>query len=334
MREFEYERAEGIEDAIASASARSGSSYLAGGTTLVDLVKLDVQRPSKLIDVCRLPMDTIRQGEDGGLVVGANVRNSDLAWHATVRSDYQALSEALLSGASPQLRNMATTAGNIMQRTRCPYFRDNYSPCNKRAPASGCAARGGYNRSHGILGGSESCIATHPSDMCVALAALEASIVAKGENEARTIPFGDFHLLPGDTPQLEHALEPDELITAITLPPASEGSASAYLKSRDRDSFEFALASAAVSFALEDGRIAKPRVALGGVATKPWRAFRAETYLAGRSPNGEIYWKAAEEALAGAVTLEGNAFKRPLARNLLVRTFELVEERLEKKIKS
>ncbi|MDQ8188424.1 xanthine dehydrogenase family protein subunit M [Pelagicoccus sp. SDUM812002] len=328
MRPFQYQRAAGVREAIAKAEGCQTCSFLAGGTTVIDLVKLDVEKPEMLIDVGRLPMDTILRDEEGGLIIGANVRNSDLAWHSDVQRDYKALSEALLSGASPQLRNRATTAGNLMQRTRCPYFRDNYSPCNKREPGSDCAALAGYNRSHAVLGGSDSCIATHPSDMCVALAAFEATIRVEGPNGSRSIPFADFHLLPGDTPHLEHALEQGELITAVTLPPKRAGTASTYLKSRDRASYEFALASAAVSFGIEEGCIVEPKIALGGVATKPWRCYEAEKNLEGQVASLSVYEKAAEVALAEAEVFECNAFKVPLARNLLARALSEVEGRL------
>src|SRR5580700_7388571 len=242
MRAFSYRRAISASDALAAAGA--ASAYVAGGTTLIDLVKLDVLRPAELVDLNRTGMAEIGSAEGGGLKIGALVRNSDLARNASVRSVYPVLAEAILSGASPQLRNMATTGGNLMQRTRCSYYRDGISTCNKRQPGAGCAALHGYHRSHAVLGVSEACIATHPSDLCVAMAALGARVSIEGKAGARTIPFADFHLLPGATPEKEHNLDGGELITAVTLPPLPPGTRSWYLKLRDRESFEFALASA------------------------------------------------------------------------------------------
>lgn len=302
--------------------AVEGSAYLAGGTTLIDLIKLDVMRPTAVIDINPLSMAAIERQPDGALRIGANVRNSDLAQHDEVRTRYPVLSEALLSGASPQLRNMATTAGNLMQRTRCPYFRDGISACNKREPGSGCAAREGYNHMHAILGGSEACIAVHPSDFCVALAILDAEIEVEGPRGARTIAFQDFHLLPGGTPEQEHALAPGELITAVTLPPPPAGARSHYVKRRQRESFEFALASAAVLLVLDGARIAEARVALGGVATKPWRSPEAERVLTGAVANEESFRRAADAALAAAEPLAHNGFKVPLARGVLKRALE------------
>ncbi|MDQ8183283.1 xanthine dehydrogenase family protein subunit M [Pelagicoccus sp. SDUM812005] len=332
MKPFHYERASTVEEACSMSTESEESCFLAGGTTLIDLLKLNVMRPAKVVDVRNVDMDTVDLLEDGGILIGANVRNSDLAWHQKVRRDYQALSEALLSGASPQLRNMATVAGNVMQRARCPYFRDNYSPCNKRSPGSGCAALGGYARSHAVLGTSEHCIATHPSDMCVALAAFEAKVRVEGLAGTRDIPFSDFHLLPGDRPDREHAIDPGELITGVVLPPNVEGASSVYLKSRDRASYEFALASAAVSFALVEGRIAAARIALGGVATKPWRAFEAENCLEGNEPSSELYEEAAALAMEGAITQPDNAYKVPLARGLIVRALAIARERVEAQV--
>ncbi|MES2695751.1 MAG: xanthine dehydrogenase family protein subunit M, partial [Verrucomicrobiota bacterium] len=295
-------------------------SFVAGGTTLIDLVKLDVMRPTRLLDINRLPLAQIESLPDGGLRIGALVRNSDLAWHATVKERYPVLSEALLSGATAQLRNMATTAGNLMQRTRCPYFRDNVSACNKRTPGSGCAALEGYNRLHAVLGGSESCIATHPSDMCVALAVLDATIHVQAANGGeRTIPFADFHLLPGNTPEREHALRLGELITAVTLPPPPVGARQHYLKLRDRESFEFALASAAIVAVRDGDVIREARVALGGVGTKPWRSPDAEAALRGKPATEATFEAAATAALRGAHGREHNAFKIPLAQQALRR---------------
>jgi xanthine dehydrogenase YagS FAD-binding subunit len=323
MRPFALHRATDSAGAVHQHRATRDSAYLAGGTTLIDLVKLDVMRPAQVIDVNRLPLAAIEPRPDGRLEIGALVRNSDLAWHATVRRDYPVLAEAILSGACAQVRNMATTAGNLMQRTRCPYFRDNVSPCNKRDPGSGCAALAGWNRPHAILGGSEACIATHPSDLCVALAALEAEVVVAGTDGERTIPIGDFHLLPGNTPDREHALRHDELITAVILPAPMPGARSWYLKLRDRQSFEFALASAAVVLRVDGDKIADARVALGGVGTKPWRSPEAERVLRGASADETTFRRAADAALREARPLEHNAFKVELARRVLVRTLAL-----------
>lgn len=324
MRPFTYMRPADVSTAQAYRQAAPSSSFLAGGTTLIDLVKLDVMRPAAVIDINRLGLAGIETLSDGRLKIGALVRNSDLAWHPTVREAYPVLAEAVLSGASPQVRNMATTAGNLMQRTRCPYFRDNASACNKREPGTGCAALGGYNRSHAILGGSEACVATHPSDLCVALTALEAEVVLQGAAGRCVVPIGDFHLLPGNTPDREHALRADELITAVILPAQPKGARSWYLKLRDRQSYEFALASAAVVLRIEDGRIQEARVAMGGVATKPWRAFEAEAALRGEAANTATFRRAAEVALKDARPLQHNAFKVDLAKGVLIRTLALV----------
>ncbi len=250
--------------------------FVAGGTTLIDLMKLNVETPARLIDINRLPLDKVEATPDGGLKIGATVRNSDLAHHPAVQRDYAVLSQALLSGASAQLRNMATTAGNLLQRTRCMYFRDTAMPCNKREPGTGCPAITGSNRTLAVLGTSEHCIATNPSDMCVAMAALEATIHVQGPKGPRAIPFGDFHLLPGSTPNRETVLEPGDLITHVTLPPPVAGSKQVYLKLRDRASYEFALASAAVVITIAGGNVTHARIALGGVGTKPWRSPEAE----------------------------------------------------------
>ena len=324
MREFGFHRSTTIADAFGHHGSESSVSYLGGGTTLIDLVKLDVMRPPHVVDINRLPLDEIETLPDGGMKIGALVRNSDLAWHADVRRRYPLLCDAILAGASPQLRNMATTAGNLMQRTRCPYFRDNVSACNKRDPGAGCAALDGYNRGHAILGGSEACIATHPSDMCVALAALEPEILAANATGERHIAFADFHLLPGDTPRLEHALAPGELITAVVLPPPLADAQSHYLKLRDRESFEFALVSVAVLASIADGTIRDARLALGGVATKPWRAYEAETVLRDAAPSDATFEAAADAALREARPREYNRFKVQLARQAIVRALETV----------
>jgi len=326
MQTFNYVKASGIDKALAGAGS---GKFIAGGTTLVDLMKLSVEKPSGLVDINLLPLDKIEKLPDGRLRIGALVRNSDLAWNDTVKEHYAVLSEALLSGASPQLRNMATTGGNLLQRTRCAYFREPSAGtpggygCNKRTPGTGCAALEGYHRIHAILGTSDHCIATHPSDMCVAMAALEAVIHVEGPKGKRTIPFDEFHKLPGATPQIENALEPGELVTYVDLPKAIGGSKSVYLKLRDRASYEFALASAAVVARVEGGHIRYVRVAMGGIGTKPWRCHEAEAALHGKPANAANFREAAEAALAEAKPRTDNAFKVELAKRCLVRTLKL-----------
>jgi len=326
MQTFQYSKADSVEKALASASA---GKFIAGGTTLVDLMKLDVEQPKALVDINPLPLTKIEALPNGGLRIGALVRNSDLAWNDDVKRSYAVLSQAILSGASPQLRNMATTGGNLLQRTRCAYFREpgagtpgGYS-CNKRTPGTGCAAMDGHNRTHAVLGVSEHCIATHPSDMCVAMAALEAVIHVEGPKGKRTVQFADFHRLPGDTPHIENALEPGELVTHVDLPKLPEGAKSVYLKLRDRASYEFALASAAVVAKVEGGHVRFVRVAMGGVGTKPWRAHEAEAALTGKAVDAANFRHAAEAALAGAKPRTENAFKVELAKRCLVRTLKL-----------
>jgi xanthine dehydrogenase YagS FAD-binding subunit len=332
MKLFELSRADDPGRAIAqgakATTAQQGADirFIAGGTTLVDLMKLNVETPQKVVDVTHLPFDKIERLSDGGLKIGAMVRNSDLAYHPIVRKDYAVLSEAILSGASPQLRNMATTAGNLLQRTRCMYFRDTAMPCNKREPGSGCAAITGVNRSLAILGTSEHCIATNPSDMSVALAALEATIQIRGTKNERSVPIGDFHLLPGDTPQRETVLEPGDLIIHVTLPPPAPGSRSLYLKLRDRASYEFALASAAVVVAVDGGKITRARVALGGVGTKPWRSPEAEAELTGQTATEATFRKAADAALRNAKPQSQNGFKVELAKRCLSHALKLVTQ--------
>ena len=320
MRNFAYQRADSV-DAAVSAHAGQPSSFIAGGTTLLDLVKLDVMQPERIVDVNDLPLYDIEELDDGRLKIGAMVTNTDLAYHERVKSDYAVLSEALLSGASTQLRNKATTGGNVMQRVRCAYFRDGVSPCNKREPGTGCSAIGGDNRSvHAVLGTSEQCIASHPSDMCVAMAAIGATVTVNGPNGEREIDFLDFHLLPGDTPEKEHALEADELITHVTLDAPIKGNKSHYLKLRDRASYQFALASAGVIVATEGETIREARIAMGGVGTKPWRARKAEQALVGQPANEASFKKAAEIAFEGATPYEHNAFKSPLGQQAVVRS--------------
>src|SRR5216684_6970030 len=291
MHTFEFIRPADPAGAIATAAqaktAQQGADvrFIAGGTTLLDLMKLNVETPVQLIDINRLPLDKVEATPDGGLKIGATVRNSDLAHDPTVQRDYSVLSQAILNGASAQLRNMATTAGNLLQRTRCMYFRDSAMPCNKREPGTGCPAITGSNRMLAVLGTSEHCIATNPSDMCVAMAALEAKIHVLGAKGSRAIPIGDFHVLPGSTPNRETVLDPGDLITHVTLPPPIAGSKQIYLKLRDRASYEFALASAAVVLAITGGNITRARIALGGVGTKPWRSSEAEAALTGKPAN-------------------------------------------------
>jgi xanthine dehydrogenase YagS FAD-binding subunit len=324
MRSFDFLLAEDASTAIAksagSSTAQQGASvrFVAGGTTLIDLMKLNVERPGYVVDINRLPLDRIEQLADGGLKIGATVRNSDLANHAIVQRDYAVLSQALLAGASAQLRNMATTGGNLLQRTRCMYFRDTAMACNKREPGTGCSAIGGANRTLAILGTSEHCIATNPSDMNVAMAALEATIHVQGIKGERSIRIADFHLLPGDTPHRETVLEPGDLITHVTLPPPAPGSRSYYLKLRDRASYEFALASAAVVVTVERGRVARARIALGGVGTKPWRSTAAEAVLTAAPVGEQVFQQAAEAALRDARPQSQNSFKVELARRCLV----------------
>jgi xanthine dehydrogenase YagS FAD-binding subunit len=324
MQTFAFLRTEDASAAIA-ASARSNTAqqgasvrFVAGGTTLIDLMKLNVERPAYLVDINRLGLDRIEPLADGGLKIGATVRNSDLANHPIVQRDYAVLSQALLAGASGQLRNMATTGGNLLQRTRCMYFRDTATPCNKREPGTGCSAIGGANRTLAVLGTSEHCIATNPSDMNVAMAALEATIHVQGTNGTRSIPITDFHLMPGDRPDRETLLEPGDLITHVTLAPPAPGSRSFYLKLRDRASYEFALASAAVVVTVEGGRVTRSRIALGGVGTKPWRSTEAEAVLVGEPVGEPAFRRSADAALRDAKPQSQNGFKVELARRCLV----------------
>jgi xanthine dehydrogenase YagS FAD-binding subunit len=329
MKTFEFIRPANPEAAVATAAraktAQQGADvrFVAGGTTLLDLMKLNVETPARLLDINRLPLDKIEATPDGGLKIGATVRNSDLAHHATVQRDYAVLSQALLAGASAQLRNMATTAGNLLQRTRCMYFRDTAMPCNKREPGTGCPAITGSNRTLAVLGTSEHCIATNPSDMCVALAALEATIHVQGAKGSRAVHFADFHLLPGDTPNRETVLEPGDLITHVTLPPPKSGSKQVYLKLRDRASYEFALASAAVIITITGGTVAHARIALGGVGTKPWRSPEAEAVLVGKPADAANFRKAAEAALRDAKPQSENGFKIELAKRCLAHALKM-----------
>jgi xanthine dehydrogenase YagS FAD-binding subunit len=318
VRAFRYERAATTAEAVELLADRGDARFLGGGTNLVDLMRLGVETPELLVDVSRLPLDRVEDVAGGGLLVGAAVRNSDLAADARVRERYPLLAEGLLNGASGQLRNLATVGGNLLQRTRCPYFHDVTKPCNKREPGTGCPAREGEHRNLAVLGWSEHCVATHPSDMAVALAALDAVVRVEGPRGARAIPLTDVHRLPGDEPERDTVLEHGELITAVELPPV-EGR-SAYRKVRERASFSFAVVSVAAVLQL-DGRLVRDvRVALGGVAHKPWRATRAEAALRGAVADESSFQQAAEDELARARPLRDNAYKLPLARNLIVRT--------------
>jgi xanthine dehydrogenase YagS FAD-binding subunit len=318
MNLFTYTRSSDAGAAVDAANHDPRASFLAGGTTLIDLMKLNVEQPTQLIDINRLPLNSIVV--EDGVRIDANVRNSDLAHDPRIMKMFPVLCEALLSGASPQLRNMATLGGNLMQRTRCYYFRDTASPCNKRAPGSGCSAIDGYNRNCALLGTSDKCIATHPSDMCVALAALDATIIT----DQRSIPFNDFYIAYGDDPAKETVLKHGELITAVTIPPTPFFARSHYLKVRDRVSYEFALASAAVAMDLQGGKITQARVALGGVASKPWRSMEAEKVLIGAVAADDLYAKAADAAVAGAKPQAFNAFKIQLAKRTIVRALSTV----------
>jgi xanthine dehydrogenase YagS FAD-binding subunit len=321
VREFSYERATDAAAAVAAA-ARPEVRYLGGGTNLVDLMRLGVERPAHLVDVTRVSHAAIERTADGGLRIGGAVRNSDLAADPLVRREHPLLAEALLAGASGQLRNLATVAGNLLQRTRCPYFQDVTKPCNKRRPGSGCPAIEGEHRNLAILGHSEACVATHPSDMAVALAALGAEVHVAGPDGERTIPMPGLHRLPGDEPQRDTVLAPAELITAVTLPPPLAGARSRYRKVRERASFSFALVSVAAVLELDGGRVRDCRIALGGVAHAPWRAERAEAALRGEPAGRDAFARAAEAELSAARPLRDNGYKVALARNVLVRTLE------------
>jgi len=319
MNNFEYARATDVADAVRRIAADANARFVAGGTNLVDLIKEGVARPSRLIDITHLPLDRVEDTADGGLRIGALVRNSDLAWHPQIEARYPLLASALLAGASAQLRNMATTGGNLLQRTRCFYFYDTATPCNKREPGSGCSALHGVNRMHAILGASEHCIAVHPSDMCVALAALDARVLATGPDGERSIPFAEFHRLPGDRPEIDTTLRADEIITAVELPAQGFASNYSYLKIRDRLSYAFALVSVAAALDVEGGTIKAARLALGGVAHKPWRERTAEDALAGAPATRESFARAADVLLREARGHGHNDFKIDLARRGIVR---------------
>jgi xanthine dehydrogenase YagS FAD-binding subunit len=320
MNPFRYERASDAASAVVLLAENPHAAFLGGGTNLVDHMKLGIAQPDLLVDVARLPYDRIELLPDGGVRIGAMVRNSELAADRTIRTRYPMLAQALLAGASGQLRNLATTGGNLLQRTRCVYFQDVSKPCNKRVPGSGCPAREGYHRTLAILGASEMCIATHPSDMAVALAALDATVRVLGPNGERTIPLTSFYRLPGDEPQRDTVLEHGELITAVDLPQLPFATRSHYRKARDRASYAFALVSVAVAIDVAAGVVRDTRIAFGGVAHVPWRATKAEAALRGAPATEEAFRRAADAEIAGAQPLPGNAFKVPLARNVLVRT--------------
>ena len=322
MQPFTITSARDNLSAIKALSENQKARVIGGGTNLLDLMKMYVEKPDQLIDINHLPLTLIHTEPTGAMRIGALVRNSDLAYHEGVKKHYPVLSQALLSGASPQIRNMATVGGNLLQRTRCPYFFNTSFPCNKRRPGSGCPAINGFNRSHAILGTSDKCIATHPSDMAVALLALEAVVVIQNDKSERKIPIDSFYTLPGDNPEIETVLQHDELITAIELPAVSTNTKSHYLKVRDRASFEFALTSAAVVMEVTDGTIRSARIALGGVGTKPWRAIEAEQVLQGAADNPQTYRLAAGASLKNARPLKYNAFKIELAKRSIIRALE------------
>jgi xanthine dehydrogenase YagS FAD-binding subunit len=319
MINFQYVRANDVADAVRMIAADPTAKFIAGGTNLIDLMKEDVEHPSRLIDISRLPLKSVEETADGGLRIGALVPNSDLAYHPLVAQRYPLLASAILAGASGQLRNMASTGGNLLQRTRCYYFYDTATPCNKREPGSGCSARNGLNRMHAILGLSESCIATHPSDMCVALAALDATVHVAGPGGERAMAIADFHRLPGTTPQRDTNLRPDEIVTAVELPTQGFAKNYSYLKIRDRLSYAFALISAAAALELDGDTIKQAQLALGGVAHKPWRDASAEAALLGQAATPAAFAQAADLVLRDAKGFAHNAFKIDLARKVIVR---------------
>ncbi|WP_426532280.1 FAD binding domain-containing protein [Bradyrhizobium sp. McL0615] len=320
MTPFQYTRASDVADAIRQVAADPSAKFIAGGTNLIDLMKYDVEHPARLVDISHLPLRSVEETSGGGLRIGALVPNSDLAYHPLIAQRYPLIASAILAGASQQLRNMASTGGNLVQRTRCFYFYDAVTPCNKRQPGSGCSAISGINRINAILGTSEACIATHPSDLCVALAALEAIVHVVGPGGARRIAFSDFHRLPGNTPQRDTNLEPNEIITAIELPPKGFAANYSYLKIRDRLSYAFALVSVAAALELDGETIREARLALGGVAHKPWRVTAAETAMRGQRADAGAFAQAADLMLQGAKGYGHNGFKIGLARRAIVRT--------------
>jgi xanthine dehydrogenase YagS FAD-binding subunit len=328
VKPFRYDRAGDISGAVATLAREPAGVFLAGGTNLVDLMKLDIMTPDVLVDVRRLTSADIQDLPDGGLRIGAAVTNSELAADTRIRSRYPVLSQALLSGASGQLRNLATTGGNLLQRTRCAYFYDTTTPCNKREPGTGCSALEGRNSDHAILGASRQCVATHPSDMAVAMTALDAVVRVQGAGSAREIPIGELYRLPGQEPERDTTLEHAELITAVDLPPSEFSANSRYRKVRERASYAFALVSVAAALRVRDGVVHDARIAMGGVAHRPWRAIKAEEVVRGAPAVEESFRAAAEAELADAVTLRDNAYKVPLAANVMTRTLlELAERR-------
>jgi xanthine dehydrogenase YagS FAD-binding subunit len=328
MRRFSYVRAESIDQAIERLSIHPDAKLLAGGTNLVDLMKYDVATPATIIDINDLPLREINETSDGGLRIGALVTNSEVAVHPSIARHYPLLASAILAGASAQLRNAATVAGNLMQRTRCSYFYDVLVPCNKRSPGTGCPALTGLNRNHAILGASQLCVATHPSDMCVALAAIGATIIVQGPKGVRSIPLADFHRLPGDAPEMDTTLRGDEVILGIELPPVHEHHRYSYLKIRDRLSYAFAIVSAAVLLTIDDeAAVSTAQIALGGVAHKPWRNTAAEALLIGRPASRVNFEQFASMLLSGAVALSENEFKIDLARRTVVRALEQAASR-------
>jgi xanthine dehydrogenase YagS FAD-binding subunit len=322
MINFQYSRANDVTDAVSQIAADPAAKFIAGGTNLIDLMKYEVEQPPRLIDISRLPLKTIEETPGGGLLIGALVPNSDLAYHPLIEQRYPLLASAILAGASQQLRNMATTGGNLLQRTRCLYFYDTVTPCNKREPGSGCSAINGINRINAILGTSEACIATHPSDMCVALAALEAGVHVIGPGGTRVMAFADFHRLPGDTPERDTNLQPQEIITGVELPPKGFNTNYSYLKIRDRLSYAFALVSVAAALELEGEEIREARLALGGVAHKPWRDPAAEATLRGQRADKATFARAADVLLRDAKGYAHNSFKIGLARRAIVRALD------------
>jgi xanthine dehydrogenase YagS FAD-binding subunit len=322
MIPFQYTRASDVADAIRQIATDPSAKFIAGGTNLIDLIKYDVAAPTRLIDISRLPLRNVEETATGGVLIGAMVPNSDLAYHPLIEARYPLISRSIMAGASQQLRNMASTGGNLLQRTRCFYFYDAATPCNKREPGSGCSAISGVNRINAILGTSDACIATHPSDMCVALAALEAIVHVTGPAGSRTIAFSDFHRLPGDTPQRDTNLEPDEIITAIELPAKGFAANYSYLKIRDRLSYAFALVSVAAALELDSDTIKEARLALGGVAHKPWRSSAAEAALHGQRAGEAAFAQAADILLRGAKGFGHNDFKIGLARRAIMRALD------------
>jgi xanthine dehydrogenase YagS FAD-binding subunit len=326
MNPFEYQRADDVAGAVATVAARPNATFLAGGTNLIDRMKLGVTAPDLLVDVTRLPFDAVEERDGGHVRIGAAVSNSALAAHPLVRTRYPVLAQALLAAASGQLRNRATTGGNLLQATRCVYYTDVTTPCNKREPGTGCSAIGGYTRYHAILGASEHCIAVHPSDMAVGMAALDASVVVHGPHGERSIPLTEFHRLPGDEPERDTVLEHGDLVVAVDLPPMPFATTSAYRKVRDRASYAFALVSVAAALDVADGTVRDVRIALGGVAHKPWRATRAEQALRGAPATEDSFRAAAEAELADAVPQGENEFKIRMARNTIVAVLQELTE--------